>query len=167
MHQYFYRKDNDQFGPFNLEELKQQSLQPDTYVWYYGLERWTQVQYIEHLMGALFNEENNADVEEYEPTTPPPLQSNNQYQTYQTAFERPAIPKSWLLEGILITILCCFLPIGIVSIVNGSKVESRYYAGQFEQAEYYSKQAEKWFYIAIIVNIVAIFITFIYRFITL
>ena len=33
----------------------------------------------------------------------------------------------------------------IVAIVNGSRVESRYYAGQYEQAEKYSKMQKSGF----------------------
>lgn len=160
MHQYFYRKDSDQFGPFNLQELKQHDIQQDTYVWYYGLEQWTQVQYIDHLMSALYIPEGNEQEFIENESTPPPLQK-------RIITERPPIPKNWILESVLITILCCFFPVGIVAIVNGSRVESRYYSGQYEQATKYSKKAEKWFYIAIISNIILIFVTFIYQFIKL
>ncbi|WP_419184195.1 DUF2752 domain-containing protein [Xiashengella succiniciproducens] len=42
-------------------------------------------------------------------------------------FQQP--PKTWLGESILVTIFCC-LPFGIAGIVNASKVESRFYAGE-------------------------------------
>ncbi|MDR3285989.1 MAG: CD225/dispanin family protein [Prevotellaceae bacterium] len=55
--------------------------------------------------------------------------------------QRP--PKTWLVESILATLFCC-LPFGIAGIVNASKVESRFYAGDFESAERYSREAKRW-----------------------
>ena len=46
-------------------------------------------------------------------------------------FKKP--PKSWLIESIMVTLLCC-LPLGIIGIVNASRVESRFYAGDEDGA---------------------------------
>lgn len=53
------------------------------------------------------------------------------------------MPKTWLVESILVTVLCC-LPFGIVGIINATKVENLYLSGQYDMAEYYSNQAKKW-----------------------
>lgn len=66
-------------------------------------------------------------------------------------------PKSWLLESILVTIFCC-LPFGIAGIVNASKVESRFYAGDIEASELASANAKKWTLIGLIVGVVGIII---------
>jgi len=52
-------------------------------------------------------------------------------------------PKSWLIESILVTLFCC-LPLGIVGIINASKVESRFYAGDTAGADQASAEAGKW-----------------------
>jgi hypothetical protein len=52
-------------------------------------------------------------------------------------------PKSWLVESILVTLLCC-LPFGIAGIVNASKVEGRHYAGDTEGAIRAAEEAKKW-----------------------
>jgi Interferon-induced transmembrane protein len=52
-------------------------------------------------------------------------------------------PKSWLVESILVTLFCC-LPFGIAGIVNASKVESRFYAGDVEGSNRSSAEAAKW-----------------------
>jgi hypothetical protein len=52
-------------------------------------------------------------------------------------------PKTWLLESILVTIFCC-LPLGIVGIINASKVESKFYAGDVAGANQASADAGKW-----------------------
>ena len=69
-------------------------------------------------------------------------------------------PKTWLLESILVTLFCC-LPFGIAGIVNATKVESLYYAGNIEAAERASKEAAKWTKIGFILGIVGIVLYFI------
>lgn len=65
------------------------------------------------------------------------------------------LPKTWLLESILVTLFCC-LPFGIAGIVNASKVESRYYAGDYSEAERVSEQAGKWTKIGFWIGLVGI-----------
>lgn len=64
-------------------------------------------------------------------------------------------PKSWLLESILVTLFCC-LPFGIAGIVNASRVESRYYAGDIEGAMRASQEAGKWTKVAFWLGIVGV-----------
>lgn len=64
-------------------------------------------------------------------------------------------PKSWLVESILVTIFCC-LPFGIVGIVNASRVESRYYAGDIEGAMRASQEAGKWTKVAFWLGLVGV-----------
>lgn len=53
------------------------------------------------------------------------------------------MPKNWLVESILVTVLCC-LPFGIAGIMSATKVESLYHAGDYDAAEQASKDAKKW-----------------------
>ncbi|MBX2895303.1 MAG: CD225/dispanin family protein [Cyclobacteriaceae bacterium] len=68
-------------------------------------------------------------------------------------------PKSWLIESILVTLFCC-LPLGIVGIINATRVESRFYAGDIAGANQASADAGKWtkigFFVGIGVNILFI-----------
>lgn len=64
-------------------------------------------------------------------------------------------PKSWLVESILVTIFCC-LPFGIAGIVNASKVESRFYAGDVEGALRASQDAGKWTKVAFWLGLVGV-----------
>ena len=66
-------------------------------------------------------------------------------------------PKSWLVESILVTILCC-LPLGIAGIVNASKVESRWYAGDKAGAKRASEEAGRWTKIGFFGGIVIIIV---------
>jgi hypothetical protein len=54
-----------------------------------------------------------------------------------------APPKSWLVESILVTLLCC-LPFGIVGIINAANVNSQWSAGRYDEAEKSSANAKRW-----------------------
>ena len=69
----------------------------------------------------------------------------------------PIPPKNWLVESILVTILCC-LPAGIVAIVNASKVNSEFAAGNYEGAQKASEEAGKWVKYALIAGGVVVVI---------
>ena len=65
---------------------------------------------------------------------------------------KPTPPKTWLAESILVTLFCC-LPFGIAGIVNAAKVESRFYAGDIEEANRLSANAKKWMKIGMWIGI--------------
>lgn len=56
---------------------------------------------------------------------------------------KPPRPNSYLALAIISTILCC-LPIGIVSIVYATKVNSSYEDGNYDEAISASKNAKTW-----------------------
>ena len=64
-------------------------------------------------------------------------------------------PRTWLVESILITVLCC-LPFGIVGIVYASKVSSLLNIGQYDEAVAASKEAGKWVKIGFITGLIGI-----------
>ena len=63
--------------------------------------------------------------------------------TYNPNMQRPPMPENYLVWAILVTICCC-LPLGIVSIINATKVSSAYAVGDYVGAEKASKDAKKW-----------------------
>jgi len=63
------------------------------------------------------------------------------FQSSSTPPQAP--PKNWLIESILVTILCC-LPFGIAGIVFASQVNSKYAAGDYAGALKASQDAAKW-----------------------
>lgn len=84
-----------------------------------------------------------------------PTQQNQFYQ--QPMNQQGPPPKTWLVESILVVVLCtCGLPFGIAGIVNATKVESRWYAGDKDGALQASKDAAKWTKIGFFVGIVGI-----------
>ncbi len=105
-------------GPFSLEELAGKNITSKTMVWKVGFTNWLPAYKVEELSELLSK------------LPPEPPIHNNP-------------PKTWLVESILVTVLCC-LPLGIVGIINATKVDTLYYKGEYKEALYYSDQAKKW-----------------------
>jgi len=49
MRKYFYTDGTNKFGPFSKDELKSKELKRSTKVWYYGLEKWTEMSELSEL----------------------------------------------------------------------------------------------------------------------
>lgn len=74
-------------------------------------------------------------------------------ETIQSTQSTPSVPpKSWMVESILATLFCC-LPFGIAGIVNASKVESKFYAGDIAGAKRASDEAGKWTKVSFFIGI--------------
>ena len=74
-------------------------------------------------------------------------------------FEKEVPPSNYMVWGILSSLFC--LPVGIVSIVKASRVDSKWSSGDYEGAWKSSESAKKWgaiFMIAGITFIAAFFI---------
>jgi Interferon-induced transmembrane protein/GYF domain 2 len=139
MAQYYYTDGKERFGPFTLEDLKDKNIAPTTLVWKEGLPDWVSARDLSDLE-SLFNEGS---------TFPPPL-----VPVYSSpVVETP--PKNWLIESILVTILCC-LPLGIVGIIHATKVDTLWSAGQRDEAYKASREAAKWVKIGAISGFIAI-----------
>ena len=112
-----------QRGPLTIEQLKSFCITAQTKVWRQGMTDWACASEVPELSELL-------------ETVPPPFHA-------KSTVERPPMPKSWLVESILVTVLCC-LPFGIAGIVYSTQVDSLYRAGKYEEAEYKSGEAKKW-----------------------
>lgn len=64
-------------------------------------------------------------------------------------------PKNYLVESILVTVLCC-LPFGIMGIINATKVESLYAAGDQESSQRAADEAKKYCKYGVIAGAVGI-----------
>lgn len=55
----------------------------------------------------------------------------------------PAAPDNYLVWGILTTILCC-LPLGVVSLIQSSRVNKLWAEGRFDEAHRAAQSAKTW-----------------------
>lgn len=116
--EYYIIENNERQGPFTLEELPKHNITAQTMVWSVGFTAWKQAKDVPELAGILSE-------------MPPSITTS------------VAMPKTWLVESILVTCFCC-LPFGVVGIIYSTKIEPLYQRGQYEQAQHYSELAKKW-----------------------
>ena len=55
----------------------------------------------------------------------------------------PAKPNHYLAVSIITTVMCC-MPLGVVSIIQSTKVDGLYNEGKYQEAEAKSKPAKNW-----------------------
>lgn len=151
MIQYYYSDGLKKHGPFSLEELKALRLNRKTLVWHHPREEWIPASEYPELSESLSDDA-------------PPLDRGKRTAFSGGDFENRKLPRTWLVESILVTIFCC-LPFGIVGIVNAARVETRYSCGDYEGALKSSKEAGKWtqigFWIGVaVVAVYAVFMIF-------
>lgn len=150
MNSYFYiDAGGKQCGPFSPDDLKNQNITSATLVWCSGMPDWTPASMVSEL-NFLFQPPVQTSGYGEAPAYPTPprnsVNSNNSRNSSPLNKELP-IPKTWFVESILATIFCC-IPFGIVGIINANKVESLYYAGDYEGSMRASREAGKWTKIA-------------------
>lgn len=137
MSQYYYTDGKERYGPFSLEQLRERNLTSETLVWKEGMSDWQPAKNLSDLNSLFFSTETFQPPISI-PYTPPP----------------PGVaPKNWLVESIIVTILCC-LPLGIVAIINATKVETLWNTGQHDAALKASQEAGKWVKIGLISAVV-------------
>ena len=141
MKRFFYSDGENQFGPFTIEELKEKPIEPDTLIWYQGLEEWTaaseaalvkeELGFVKKPVVELSDEELQKQMLEMIKAPIPRKQLEEGYKK---------MPHPWLVESILVTIFCC-QPIAIVGIVYAAQVESKYTKGDYDGAKKASDSA--------------------------
>ncbi len=158
MTRYFYiDSEGKQKGPLTLDELRIEHIRKENLVWTQGMPEWKPANEVIELK-SLFELSQTTTHNQYN-TTPPPYQQ-------ATPDNVPMLPKTWMVESILVTILPFVLCgnvlclIGIAGIVNASKVESLYNSGLFDKAQEASSNAARWtkitFWVAIASILIAI-----------
>ena len=128
MSQYYYTDGRERFGPFTFEELRDKGLTRETLVWKEGLADWVPAVQLNELLPLL--------PVSLEP--PPPMS----YPAMESVVRTTTPPKNWLIESILVTLLCC-LPFGIVGIIFATKVDTLWSTGQYDAAEQASRDGRE------------------------
>ena len=159
MNSYFYiDSEGKQRGPLTIEELRNEPIRKENMVWTQGMADWKRANDVVEML-PLFEISSTTETQFGVPPNHPAQQATINHDV-------PAMPKSWMVESILVTILpfvLCgnvFALLGIAAIVNASKVESLYHQGLFSQANEASSNAARWtkitFWIAIAAIVLAI-----------
>ncbi|MDO5522921.1 MAG: GYF domain-containing protein [Bacteroidia bacterium] len=157
MNRYFYiDNEGKQKGTFSPEELKRENIRKDTLVWTQGMSEWIRAADVAEL-NFIFAESAGYYSPQPAPqsVTPPPAQQVN----YGAPQQQQPMPKSWLIESILATVLPFFLCssifslLGVIGIVHASKVESLYNRGDYAGSLEASGQAGRWTKIAMWIGI--------------
>jgi uncharacterized membrane protein YvbJ len=68
---------------------------------------------------------------------------------------KPAPPKTYLAQAIIVTILCCW-PLGIPAIIFAAQVNSKYAVGDYAGAAESSRKASMWSWISFSAGLVII-----------
>lgn len=137
--EYYILINNIKEGPYQKEELLHKGIDGDTLVWCTGMTEWKKAREIPEL---------DSIISQLPPEPPKAPRSS------------AIMPKTWLLESILVTIFCC-LPFGIVGIVYASKVEEHFINGNYQEAEFYSAQAKKWTLWGLLAAVILVLLYFI------
>ncbi|MDE7024444.1 MAG: CD225/dispanin family protein [Paramuribaculum sp.] len=129
---FFIVENNQQAGPFSLEEMAARGVTRTTPVWREGMSDWAPAERVPEL-ASLFSGT---------PAAAPMFEGNgNTRSAGSTNME--VCPRTWLTESILVTLFCC-LPFGIVGIIKASSVSSKFAMGDIAGAHKASGEAKKW-----------------------
>jgi hypothetical protein len=125
MKNYFIRKNNENLGPFSLEELKVQGLKKDDFIWKDGLHDWQPAESLEEFKD-IFS------------TTPPPFNNSTPatskvVQTEQAYFETESRKSSGFSRRLVLFFL-------IVIAIGGAAFYNKYQAENKNYNEYNDKE---------------------------
>jgi|SRR5690554_241451 len=153
MNRYFYiDAEGKQKGTFSPDELRQENVKHETLVWTQGMEQWKRAEEVAEL-SFLFTGSSVAH-EAVQAGKMPQSQFNRPAAPYGSQDHQP-MPKTWLVESILVTILpfvlcSSFLSLlGIIGIVYAAQVESFFNRGDYVASAEASRSAAKWTKIAL------------------
>ena len=155
MNRYFYiDAEGKQKGTFSPEELRRERIKRDTLVWTQGMEQWRRAEETDELRFLFADTYRDPELVEAQPSA-----RYDQYrQTAGSQVIQP-MPKTWLVESILVTILpfifCSSILnlLGIIGIVYAAQVESFYNRGDNAASLDSSRSAAKWTKIALCIAI--------------
>ncbi|SDZ80200.1 Interferon-induced transmembrane protein [Porphyromonadaceae bacterium NLAE-zl-C104] len=150
MNRYFYiDAEGKQKGTFSPEELRHEGIKRDTLVWTQGMEQWKRAEETDELRFLFSDTFNQPQVTADEST----VKYDRPGEIGGSQIQQP-MPKTWLVESILVTILpfmfCSSILslLGIIGIVYAAQVESFYNRGDYTASLESSRSAAKWTKIA-------------------
>ena len=142
---YYIVENNQQAGPFTLDQLAAKGITPETNVWTDGMSNWTPASQVSELQ-SLFAPQ---PAPQPEPEPQPDYSSS-----YSSPEEQGPMPKDWKIPSIIliaVSIFCCGLCAGIVNLALGvmallesNKIEGLYRQGNYAAAQEASDKAGKY-----------------------
>lgn len=103
MRQYYIHNGQIEIGPFDIENLKQQTLKKDTPVWYEGIEGWTTANEIEELKPLFIKQSKPPPLTKATPTPIVETKKVEQTPTYNAMF--PKKKTSYLIPILIAGLL--------------------------------------------------------------
>ncbi|MDE7396226.1 MAG: CD225/dispanin family protein [Muribaculum sp.] len=152
---YYIAEGTTPVGPFEIDELVNRGISPDTLVWAAGMTDWKPAHTIDELQG-LFEPvpppltPPEPPVSAYSEPTPPPYNPTE----YQPTSDIPTKPFDWMWAAIIITICCCS-PIAIVGIIYGAQANGRWNRGEYDAAYKDFDKSRIWTLVALVLTVVA------------
>lgn len=150
---YYIAVNNQPQGPFEINELSQKGITPDTLLWCEGMSNWLPAKDIAEVNSELFN------------SAVPPVYNAQKFNSQQqvpptppTAQATPSMmpkPKTWLVESILCTVFCCQI-FGIIAIIMSALAESAWSRKDYAETEAKAKQARTWVLVSFIIGILQV-----------
>ena len=131
---YFLDSSNTQHGPVDESQLIANGVTAATMVWCVGMNDWKpagEVADLTYIFRPMAQNGYNPNAGYYSA----PQQPGGNVPIYP--------PSSNLVWAILSTVLCC-LPLGVVSIVYASQVDSEWSRGNYQEAYRKSRLARNW-----------------------
>ncbi len=173
---YYIVENNQQAGPFTLDQLAAKGITPETNVWTDGMSNWTPASQVSELQSLFAPQPQYAPQPQQYTPQPEPEPQVSAYQSSESSYSndsyeyRPPL-KDWKTESIILTalsVVCCCcqcfpivgLPFGILGIINGNKVKTLE-ATDYAAAKEASETAGKWVKIGAIIFVVVTFLSFI------
>ena len=184
---YYIAENGQPAGPFEPSELLAHGLTVNSLVWGEGMPNWTSASQIPELMALLGGQTfNPGNMDTQLPQTPPmgdtqlpqvpPFGGQQQQPTQPTTYGTPnqpyappqygpsnnqpsqnMMPKTWLTESIIATLvcsLCCGASVftlitGIIAIFQANGVKTKFNSGDYAGANKKSASAKMWLLITV------------------
>jgi hypothetical protein len=125
MKKYFYSDGNDQFGPFNLEELKEKKISRETLVWFEGMEDWQKAKDVEEVKSIFvvipppIKKVDPPPLKKTAENIPPSVQEKEKVVETNASIQEVKKPKSKKTRNILIIIFSVIiLAVAAILIIN-------------------------------------------------
>ena len=170
---YYIVENNQQAGPFTLEQLAARGISKDTNVWTEGMANWTPASQVSELQ-SLFIPQTPQSTPSYQPE--PDYSNAGAGTDYSNAGagtdynnagggtdynEYVPAPKDYKMQSIIliaVSVFCCGVCAGVVNLVLGimallenNKIDGFYRTGNYEAAQAASDKAGKYCKIGFIV----------------